>query len=525
MRLPYPRSFSSLLLVGFALVTLPLLLGMGYTAYVQERLAAQTRSAIAITVQVTRTTRQLAEDISTLQRAAGQFYVLQDPQLRAGMRDAHEAVDHALQTLRVLPFGPSNSSRINTIGQRERALYLQLNDPANVGLRRFDSFATEFAALSRLADQLTVAGNAMVDSQVAALTRRAQTLRTVLLSQAAAAVLLSVLIAALFSWLLSRPVRQIDQAIRRLGAGDLQPQPRVQGPVDLVFLGQQLDWLRLRLRELDEQKLRFLRHVSHELKTPLASLREGVELLADGVGGKLTAQQREITQIMRGNARDLQQRIESLIGYSRAQRQLDPLVSGGVDLPALLDALVRRNDLALRAKRLRVQREGSAPLLLADRGKLDTLFENLLINAMRFSPVNGVIAITVRGATETVEVMVCDQGPGVAEEDRAHLFKPFFQGSRQPPAAATGSGLGLAIAREYAQLHGGDIELCQTQGDGGACFCVHLPLRPDLPAAQGKAHAVAAAANTDQSEGAGALEGDPESSSDWVSTQPSDDKG
>jgi two-component system sensor histidine kinase GlrK len=172
-----------------------------------------------------------------------------------------------------------------------------------------------------------------------------------------------------------------------------------------------------------------------------------------------------------------------------------------------------------------VQREGSAPLLQADRGKLDTLFENLLINAMRFSPVNGVIAITVRGATETVEVMVCDQGPGVAEEDRAHLFKPFFQGSRQPPAAATGSGLGLAIAREYAQLHGGDIELCQTQGDGGACFCVHLPLRPDLPAAQGKAHAVAAAANTDQSEAAGALEGDPESPSDWVSTQPSDDKG
>jgi len=72
-------------------------------------------------------------------------------------------------------------------------------------------------------------------------------------------------------------------------------------------------------------------------------------------------------------------------------------------------------------------------------------------------------------------VTVCDQGPGVAEHDRAHLFKPFFQGSRQPPSAAPGNGLGLAIAQEYAQLHGGGVRLCDTPGQAGACFCVHLP--------------------------------------------------
>ncbi len=491
MRLPYPRSFSSLLLVGFALVTLPLLAGMAYTAVVQERLAVQTRQSITLTVKVTRTTRQLAEDISSLQRAAGQFYVLQDPQLRSGMHEAHESIRQALQNLRAMPFGPSNTERIGQIGQREAVLYAQLNDPANVGLRRFDSFATEFSTLGRLADQVAVAGNAMVEGQAASLIHRAHALRIVLLSQAAAAVLLSLLIAALFSWLLGRPVRQIDQAIRRLGAGDLQPQPRVQGPIDLVFLGQQLDWLRQRLRELDEQKLRFLRHVSHELKTPLASLREGVELLADGVGGKLTAQQREITQIMRGNARDLQARIENLIGYSRAQRQLDPLVSSGVDLATLLDKVVRRNDLALRAKHLRVVRSGHVPRLNADRGKLDTLFENLLINAMRFSPEGGSIHIDLRSADGVVQASVTDEGPGVDENDRAHLFKPFFQGSRQPPTAAPGSGLGLAIAQEYAQLHGGEIQLCDIPDRPGASFCVHLPLQPGLQAVGANAVATA----------------------------------
>ena len=491
MRMPYPRSFSSLLLAGFALVTLPLLAGMAYTAVVQERLAVQTRQSITLTVKVTRTTRQLAEDISSLQRAAGQFYVLQDPQLRSGMHEAHESIRQALQNLQAMPFGSSNTERIRQIGQHEDALYAQLNDPANVGLRRFDSFAGEFNTLGRLSDQVAVAGNAMVEDQAASLIRRAHALRIVLLSQAAAAVLLSLLIAGLFSWLLGRPVRQIDQAIRRLGAGDLQPQPRVQGPIDLVFLGQQLDWLRQRLRELDEQKLRFLRHVSHELKTPLASLREGVELLIDGVGGKLTAQQREITQIMRGNARDLQARIENLIGYSRAQRQLDPLISSGVDLAALLDNVVRRNDLALRAKHLQVVRSGHTPLLKADRGKLDTLFENLLINAMRFSPEGGSIQIDLRSADGVVQATVSDAGPGVDENDRAHLFKPFFQGSRQPPAAAPGSGLGLAIAQEYAQLHGGEIHLCDTPDRPGASFCVHLPLQPGLQAAGANATATA----------------------------------
>ncbi|OZB51144.1 MAG: hypothetical protein B7X42_03815, partial [Thiomonas sp. 14-66-4] len=150
MRLPYPRSFSSLLLAGFALVTLPLLTGMGYTAYVQERLATQTRQAISLTLQVTRTTRQLAEDISSLQRSAGQFYVLRDPQLRNGMRDAHEAIGRALRTLHALPYGPSNTERLRQLALREGVLYAQLSDPANVGLRRFDSFTEDFTRLSRL---------------------------------------------------------------------------------------------------------------------------------------------------------------------------------------------------------------------------------------------------------------------------------------------------------------------------------------------------------------------------------------
>ncbi len=473
--LPYPRSFHALLLAAFALVMLPLVLGLLYTAYAQQRLAQQTRQAIATTVDVTRATRQLAEDLSTLQRAAGQYYVLQDPQLRVGMRDAHQAVRAALRALRAMPFDADQRARLAQIDRQESALFDELRAGGPADLPRFDSFAPRFDALGRSSEALIAGGNALVDQQVRVLSRRSRNLRAVLFAQAAVALLLSLLIAALLSWLLTRPVRRIEQAIRLLGAGDLQPQPALRGPSDLVQLGEQLDWLRRRLRETDEQKQRFLRHVSHELKTPLASLREGVELLLDGVAGPLGGQQREIGMIMRGNARDLQQRIENLIDYSRAQRRLDPLVSAGVDVAELLQSLVRRNELGLRAKHLVVDIDGCAAALQADRGKLDTLFENLLINAMRFSPVAGRIRIALLDEPQALTVRMVDDGPGVAEQDREHLFEPFFQGMRQPAAAAPGNGLGLAIAQEYAMLHGGRIALCANSDGAGACFSVRLP--------------------------------------------------
>ena len=95
-------------------------------------------------------------------------------------------------------------------------------------------------------------------------------------------------LAIFFAVLIARPIRQLDQAIRQMGTADFTHAIEVNGPQDLRYLGQRLEWLRSRLHELEEQQNRFLRHVSHELKTPLTAVREGAELLRDNVGGKLS---------------------------------------------------------------------------------------------------------------------------------------------------------------------------------------------------------------------------------------------
>ena len=116
-----------------------------------------------------------------------------------------------------------------------------------------------------------------------------------------------------------RPIRQIDSAISQLGKGTFSKAIAVRGPTDLVDLGRQLEWLRMRLLELAQERNRFLRHMSHELKTPLASIREGTELLMDGAVGELDSAQREVTTILRDNGIKLQQLIENLLSFSAWQ--------------------------------------------------------------------------------------------------------------------------------------------------------------------------------------------------------------
>ena len=120
-------------------------------------------------------------------------------------------------------------------------------------------------------------------------------------------------LATFFAVLISRPIRQLDLAIRQMGTADFTHAIIVNGPQDLRYVGQRLEWLRTRLRDLEEQQTRFLRHVSHELKTPLTAVREGAELLRDEVGGKLTREQQDIVRIVRENTLSLQKLIEDLL--------------------------------------------------------------------------------------------------------------------------------------------------------------------------------------------------------------------
>jgi two-component system sensor histidine kinase GlrK len=285
------------------------------------------------------------------------------------------------------------------------------------------------------------------------------------------------LVAIAITFLVAQPIKRMDIAIRRLGEGNYAEPISIDGPGDLRTLGERLDWLRSQLNAVDKQKQLFLRHVSHELKTPLTAIREGSELLSDEVGGSLNQQQKEIAGILRESSLRLQKMIENLLSYTAVQFQKPQLKIVRVQIDTLLNDILSNYALTLNTKHIQIKREFNALQLFGDQEKVQTILDNLLSNAIKFTPTAGTILIRAFHEGDDVYIEVHDGGPGVLAADKAKLFDPFYRGDGVYESLVSGSGLGLSIAKEYADAHGGDIRLLPS--DHGAHFSVRLPFKAE----------------------------------------------
>lgn len=476
----HPFTFSTLLLGGFLLVVIPLLVGIYNMSHQLERMSLEGRRSVEITEEATLKSRQIAEAALSLQRASGQFYVLEDPALIGRLEKSHQRFLDAIAALQGMPLDGNQAEMLDALAAQESSLFHQLKTRRRTGADGFEIFKPDFdrlhLAVSGMTDQLGM----MIQRQQAVLRETGDQIQRTMIWQSSAVILLSLLLAALLSWLLSRPVRQLSQSIRRLGDDDLNTPVRVTGPRDMASLGNQLDWLRLRLIELEEQKQRFFRQVSHELKTPLTALWEAVDLLSDKVVGDLSTQQEEIVEIMHNSVRVLRQRIEELLHYQHVLYQTSKRQTSSVSLQSLIESIVRSVDLSLKAKHLTLSLKIEGTMLHADRGQMEVVIDNLISNAIRFSPDGGTIEVHAQRRANEIRICVCDQGPGVPMEDRDHIFQPFYQGGNQPQGLIQGSGLGLAIARAHIEAHGGELCL-NSEENTGTCFLIRLPVKQEDP--------------------------------------------
>ena len=196
--------------------------------------------------------------------------------------------------------------------------------------------------------------------------------------------------------LILKPIRQVEAALKRLGEGDFHYPVSVSGPKDLEDLGRQIDWVRLRLIELEDQKTRFLHQVSHELKTPLSAIREGAELMADGSVGPLSQPQVEVARILRENTLRLQRLIEDLLNYHTVQFQRSGVHLRRVELAPVIRRVAEAHQLPMQAKDIKLKISCPAIALEADENKLEIILDNLVSNAVKFSPPFGEILVTAR---------------------------------------------------------------------------------------------------------------------------------
>jgi two-component system sensor histidine kinase GlrK len=475
------------MLIGFTIVAAPLLFAIVNAAVQMNRLSIRSQELVVHGMEGTRNNQRMFEEIGALERTARLYQIIGSANLLDDYARINARLVTTIRELLTLPLDEESERDAQAVQAQATRLLDDLRHAAPNSAHMADLIAT-FPQLSEAASNVSTRISSQIDRETASLELATQHAQKNLLLQTLLLVPMTLAVVGVFTYLFGRPIRAIDRAISELGRGTFSRPIAIRGPADLERLAAQLEWLRSRLLDLAQEKNRFLRHMSHELKTPLANIREGTELLMDGAVGELQSAQREVTAILRENGMKLQRLIENLLSFSAWQAKSVGLEVSEFKLRPLIKSVLENQQLTLVAQRVRldVQVEDLTPL--ADRGKVRLILDNLLSNAIKFTPRGGTISLHARSEREQLVLDVMDSGPGIPADERNRIFEAFYQGKTPQGGHVKGTGIGLSVVTEFVNAHGGSIEILEAKA-GGAHFRVRLPLRQTTALLREKAHA------------------------------------
>ncbi len=464
----FPRSLRQLVLMAFLLVLLPLLV-LAWQAW--ESLSALSQQAAdtnRTTLTDVRRSEAMARTALELERSYRQYCVLGDPMLARlyqtqrtrylQMLDAHA---------QVLPDLRQWQSLRQALAQLEQPHCMNSN-PISAAAASLEQFSSANTAMLQATRESAFSRGLQLQREIA---ERGQFFGW----QALLLFMVTLALVLLFTGMIIGPVKGVERMINRLGEGKpLGKMVSFKGPREIRALGQRILWLSERLAWLESQRHEFLRHISHELKTPLASMREGTELLADEVAGPLTADQKEVVSILDGSSRHLQRLIEQLLDYNRKLAD-SPQTLETVDLQEIVRSVVDAHALPARAKHMHTVLDLQVTRCRAEPVLLTRVIDNLYSNAVYYGGESATIWLRSQMHGDRIWIDVANTGTPIPEAEQAMIFEPFFQGSQQRKGAVKGSGLGLSIAKDCLRRMQGDLRLITMEG-ADVCFRIELNL-------------------------------------------------
>jgi two-component system sensor histidine kinase BaeS len=271
------------------------------------------------------------------------------------------------------------------------------------------------------------------------------------------------------------PLRRLDAATRRIAQGEFSERIMVPSNDELGHLAQSFNTMATSLEEAERTKRQLIADVSHELRTPITILRTALEGLRDGVveptPQNFAALQNKV--LLTGRlVEDLQQLALADAGRLSIRQEPCHLQDLFDEIRATIGVQLEDSDIDLQ-----LDLQADLPVVKIDRQRIEQVILNLLSNAMRYTPEGGVIRIAARVENGMVETSVCDNGPGLTEDEARHVFDRFYRADRAREREGGGAGLGLAIAKALVEAHGGGI-WAESGPEGGACFRFALPVKP-----------------------------------------------
>jgi signal transduction histidine kinase len=340
--------------------------------------------------------------------------------------------------------------------------------------------------LERVTNQLVNKAEAdMVASIEAGESTYAQS-RWIVVGFAIGSIGLALVLGYAISWSLIEPVKQMDDRLREIAAGDFSRHVPVGNRDELGTLAANLNRMSDELGRLYDQleaanrhKSEFLANMSHELRTPLNAVIGFSDVLLERTFGELNEKQDQYIGIILGSGRHLLSLINDILDLSKIEAGRMELELGEFDVPLAIDNAVTlvRDRAANHGLTLAIDVDPALGTFVGDERKLKQILLNLLSNAVKFTADGGRVGVRAVRADGAVEIAVSDTGIGIAPEDQEAVFEEFRQVGTDVVRKREGTGLGLALTRKFVELHGGTIRV-ESEPGKGSTFTFTLPERP-----------------------------------------------
>lgn len=470
MRSPIqPASLRQFILLSFFLALIPLAVLLWQS---NSALSDVSRFAVAeaeSSVDSVKRAENMQNQVIDIERAVRQFGILRTESLSAlattHLLNYQQMLQQVCLDLDAPLLCQAQAAKVTALLQNFLHASNEELSPTLLALRQQQQQLTE-QIWQRLEQRLQTQQSFVVDAQ------------NQLAWQSVTLVLLTLLLVLWAQARIASPIKQLDTMIRSIGqASHHFPHEKVVGPRELTELGEQLRWLASRLQQLEALRLILLRHASHELKTPLSSIKEGCALLSEQLVGPLSPQQMEVVTLLNGSADRLSQLTEQLLDYNRLLQQAKPEFAWH-DSQQLLDSCFADHALSLQQRQQFIQLDCQLPRIYTDAMLFRRILDNLINNAQAYGGEGSPVWVVIKPHEKFMLLDVANNGTPIPAELRAKLFEPFQRGKAPRFDAVQGSGLGLSIVSDCARLLGGMAEIVDVNY-ADVCIRVRLPMVED----------------------------------------------
>jgi len=289
-------------------------------------------------------------------------------------------------------------------------------------------------------------------------------------------IIIGVLVSLFINRSITAPISILKKKTKEIGQGNFQGDLNLSSPPELAELAGAFNLMCNKLSELDKMKSDFFSFITHELRTPLSSIKMGMDLLRDGTEGPVTEGQKELLTVIEKESYRLIGLVNSLLELSKMEAGMMSFHLRPQPIAPLIDQTIKELGPLVDSKKITLEmivKEG-LPIVKIDSERILQALRNIIGNAVKFTPEGGSVKVSARSVDHGVEVSIADTGPGIPKANLITIFEKFQQAITDRTLPTQGTGLGLAIAKQIITHHGGKI-WAESQLGHGSTFIFFLP--------------------------------------------------